>query len=455
MTDKTLDESKNTEAVSMGLIKITWPIFLEVLLTYLINFTDILFLNKISEQSAAAIGTLMPVVVIPIVILHSLSIGTTGVLGRMLGAKIHEKLEKNYLYTVIFNFLIGLTVMVAYLLLHNEIGTMMGLSSEMNDLTSAYLLIFTPALLIKSIQIGYGSILNVNGWTKLNMQSTLVANAVNIILNTLFLFGGFDIGFNGVECVALASALSYFTGLAIVIYFVHVKKNIKFDFSGSINDFKTYMAQVLKIGVPATMEPMSYELNRFFITITVISLGALAISTRIYTLNLILIPIIFSQSIGVGNRIIISHLLGAGDHQKIKKQINQSITLSVAGSTLMLFVIWMLSDYAFLIFTQDAEILALGATLLAIDILRHPAGAINMVVVNSLVVSGDAKYPVGLSITSMWLLCLPMVYFFAIELDYGLIGVWLALLVDEYIRCAICLTRWRNGHWKKQPQVFA
>ncbi len=454
MKHKDVKPLHNTEAVEKGLIRITWPIFLEVLLTYLINFTDVLFLNQISEQSAAAIGTLMPVIVIPIVILHSLSIGTTGVLGQMLGANLNQQLPKNYLYTVVFNFIVGLIVMAAYLMLHQHIGSWMGLNNEMNHLTAAYLLIFTPALLIKAVQIGYGSILNVNGWTQLNMLSTLLANGLNILLNMLFLFGNVGLGLTGVEYVALASAISYLVGLAFVMYFVHVKKQVNFDFSGSWRDMKTYLKQCLKIGLPATMEPMSYELNRFFITVTVISLGALAISTRIYTLNLILIPVIFSQAIGVGNRIIVSHLLGARSYQQIEQQIRQSIFISVTGSAAMLLLIWLGSDYAFRIFTDNPDILALGATLLAIDLLRHPAGAINMVVVNSLVVSGDARYPVSLSIISMWCVCLPLVYLFAIPLHYGLIGVWVALLIDEYLRCAICLRRWRHGQWRNASPVL-
>lgn len=455
MTEKNIAQRTETEAINMGLFAITWPIFLEVLLTYLINFTDILFLNQVSEQSSAAIGTLMPIIVIPIVILHSLSIGTTGVLGQMLGAQLHSGLSKNYLYTVVFNFAIGLVVMLVYLVGHQHIGSWMGLDGGMNALTSAYLVIFAPALLIKAVQIGYGCILNINGWTRLNMYSTMLANGLNITLNSYFLFGGKDFGLSGVECVALASAISYLLGLVVVMYFVHIKKGVKFDFSGSRSDATTYLKQTLKIGIPATMEPMSYELNRFFITITVISLGALAISTRIYTLNLILIPVIYSQAIGVGNRILVSHLLGAKQHRRIERQIKQSILLSTTGSAAMLFAIWLGSDYAFQIFTQNQEILALGATLLAIDFLRHPAGAINMVVVNSLVVSGDAKYPVTLSILSMWLFCLPLVYFLSITLGWGLIGVWLALLLDEYLRCAVCLIRWRGGAWKDSSPVLA
>ncbi|WP_216713009.1 MATE family efflux transporter, partial [Photobacterium sanctipauli] len=263
---------------------------------------------------------------------------------------------------------------------------------------------------------------------------------------------------SGVENVAVASTLSFLVGLLVAMYFVHGYKKIGFQSGGEAcvkqqYSFTAFMRQTLKIGVPATMEPMSYELNRFFITIVVIGLGTLAVSTRIYSLNLILVPVIFSQAIGVGNRILVSYLLGKGDAAAIEAQIKESIKASVLGSSAMLLLIWFFSDYAFGIFTDAEDILALGAVLIGIDMLRHPAGATNMVVVNSLVVAGDVRYPVVISIASMWLICLPLVYVFGVVLEYGLYGVWIALLLDEYFRCIMILGRWSARRWQRMSML--
>ncbi|WP_152557170.1 MATE family efflux transporter, partial [Photobacterium sanctipauli] len=112
MNKLTMSATNANDALERGLLAISLPLFLEILLTYLINFTDVLFLNYVSEASAAAVGTLMPVIVIPIVILHSLSIGTTAVLGRMLGAGETEGLPRNYRHTVVFNTGVGVAVML-------------------------------------------------------------------------------------------------------------------------------------------------------------------------------------------------------------------------------------------------------------------------------------------------------------------------------------------------------
>jgi putative MATE family efflux protein len=443
-----LSNIQENNVVQKGLVGLTIPIFIELLFTYMITFTDVFFLNHVSQASAAAVGTLMPIIVIPIVILHSLAIGTMGVIGVDLGSKNISGIENKYFYTLIFNLVFGLLIMFSYLLGHSYIGPLMGMDANMSELAAAFLLFFCPSFLIKAIHISYGSILNINGWTKQNMYATVSSNIINIALNYFFLIGVFDLGLKPIENVALSSTISYLFGLFFVAYATHAIKIIKFNCHFESKSFYYFMRRSFKIGGPATVEPLSYELNRFFITILIVSMGTIALTTRIYTLNLILLAVVFSQAVGVGNRIIASHYIGAKKIVELEKQVANSCIFSVVISSAILIFTWCFSTAAFSIFTHDENIVSLGVKLLLIDLLRHPAGAINMVIVNTLVVSGDAKYPVSLSVASMWLICLPLVYFFAVYLDFGLIGVWLALLVDEYLRCAMNIIRWRTGQWQ-------
>jgi Na+-driven multidrug efflux pump len=286
------------------------------------------------------------------------------------------------------------------------------------------------------------------------MYATILANAVNIALNYLFMIGSINIGLSPIENIALASVFSFFVGLLYVAYSAHFLHGIKFSHNLDRVSFKNFMSKSFKISGPGTIEPLSYELNRFFITIIVVSLGPLALTTRIYTLNLILLAVIFSQAIGVGNRIICSYHIGANKFIDIEKQIINSCLISVSVSSAILAITWLFSTTAFGVFTKNTDILVLGSNLLLIDLLRHPAGAINMVIVNTLVISGDSKYPIALSVISMWIICLPLVYLLAIHLGLGLIGVWLALLADEYIRCAINVIRWQSRKWKTYASLL-
>ena len=77
----------------------------------------------------------------------------------------------------------------------------------------------------------------------------------------------------------------------------------------------------------------------------------------------------------------------------------------------------------------------------------------NIVIINSLRAAGDAKYPVLIGVFSMVLMSLPLGYFFVFHLDMGLVGIWLAIAIDEWTRAIIMFFRWRSRTWERYALV--
>lgn len=48
----------------------------------------------------------------------------------------------------------------------------------------------------------------------------------------------------------------------------------------------------------------------------------------------------------------------------------------------------------------------------------------------------------------MWLVSVSGAYFFGIVLDFGLIGIWIAMMMDECLRALIFIYRWHSGVWR-------
>lgn len=48
---------------------------------------------------------------------------------------------------------------------------------------------------------------------------------------------------------------------------------------------------------------------------------------------------------------------------------------------------------------------------------------------------------------------LPLGYFFVFILDWGLVGVWAAIAIDEWTRGLIMLFRWKSKAWKRYALV--
>ena len=99
-------------------------------------------------------------------------------------------------------------------------------------------------------------------------------------------------------------------------------------------------------------------------------------------------------------------------------------------------------------FTEDPEIIALGAMPLRMVGLIQPLLAGTMIFAGGLRGAGDTRWPMAVTGASIWLIRLPLAYLLALVLGWGLLGAWGALALDMSLRGLLNFLRFRSGRWK-------
>jgi Na+-driven multidrug efflux pump len=102
------------------------------------------------------------------------------------------------------------------------------------------------------------------------------------------------------------------------------------------------------------------------------------------------------------------------------------------------------------LFTSDPDIIARATTLLWITVLLEPGRTCNIVVITALRAAGDARFPVVAGAASMVFVMGFGSWFLGIYLGLGLVGVWIAYALDEWVRGSIMVARWFRLGWVKQ-----
>jgi Na+-driven multidrug efflux pump len=90
---------------------------------------------------------------------------------------------------------------------------------------------------------------------------------------------------------------------------------------------------------------------------------------------------------------------------------------------------------------------------LLLGFVLEPGRCFNIVVGQSLRAVGDARFLMWVGIAVMWGIGVPLVYFLGVYLGYGLIGIWLAFITDEWVRGLILYFRWKSRAWEKKILV--
>ena len=166
-----------------------------------------------------------------------------------------------------------------------------------------------------------------------------------------------------------------------------------------------------------------------------------------YTQTVQSLVILFSLSLGLGTEIVVGRLIGAGDFEGAYRQLLGSLKLCLMLTAGGMAVIALVAPRLIDLFSHDPEIVAGGALLLRIAFILEIGRVFNIVVINSLRATGDARFPVQIGAVCMWLLWVPNSWLLGLHVGWGLVGIWIAMTCDEWLRGVIMYRRWKNRKW--------
>lgn len=437
----------------LSLVALTWPILIELFLHMLMGATDTFMLSDVSDDAVAAVGVANQLVFFAILLFGFVATGTAVLVSQYLGAGLKEDAKKVSAISITLNLGFGLLISLLVILFNGEFLKLFQLDSEIALMAKQYLAIVGGTLFTQALLVTASSILRANGFTRDAMYISIIMNVIHLIGNSILIYGLLGFPKMGIEGVAISTAISRAIAMLLMFRLMYKCLPIRIKLEDYIDFNFTYIKKILKVGVPAAGEQALYNTSQMAITAFIAILGAAALTTRVYTGNIMSFIMLISLAIGQGTQIIIGHKVGAKDFQGAYHQLLKSLKWSILITMGIAILVAIFRESLIGIFTDDKTIITEGSKLLLLCLLLEPGRTFNLVVISSLRAAGDANFPVKMAFISMWGIAVPLAYFLGISLGYGLTGIWIAFIVDEWFRGIIMYVRWRSRVWEKKVLV--
>ena len=132
----------------------------------------------------------------------------------------------------------------------------------------------------------------------------------------------------------------------------------------------------------------------------------------------------------------------------IDKLFKQNILLAVLSNLIVSLIALAYHRPLLSIFMADAETIRVGGILMTIDLVAELARAVNHISEYAFNANGEVKTPLATAAISAWGCNVLLSFVFVVILDFGLIGLWIAIIADEVFKAIVYLLRWRIGKWK-------
>ena len=434
-------------ALKKDLVNLTLPIFIETLLIMSLVAIDTFMLSHVSDECVAAVGLANQLITFCFIVFEVINLGTSVLCSQYVGAGKHDKLEVVVGVSLTMNLLLGLLVSFLLTAFPTDIMHFAGLDESLVPLGADYMRIVGIFAFVQAVSMTLSAVLRSTDKAYWPMIVVFVVNIFNILGNYTLIFGKFGAPELGAQGAAISTAIARtvaMTALFIIVFRTTIKK-----FPWYI--LRRYpwdeLNKLLRIGLPAAGESMSYNLSQLVIVLFITKLGIEALAARNYCFNIILYSYIFCIAIAHGGAIVIGHLVGAYRWKGAKIMGWYVMKVGMISTLLLSLVIAIAGKWIMQALTDDPSIISLCTTILWIDVLLEIGRQVNIFATNALQSAGDVNYPFYVAVVCMWIIAVGMAYLFGITLGFGLIGIWWMFCLDENVRGAIFIHRWNSDKW--------
>ncbi|KEK29689.1 MATE efflux family protein [Shewanella xiamenensis] len=436
----------------MGIVALTWPIFIETLLQSLLGISDIFMLSHYSDNAVAAVGLTTQLMFFMMVMSMMVSTGASILISQNNGAGRTQQATDIGVASVALS--LGLAVVMGaamFFSAHGIIG-LFALEPKVAGYGYDYLLICGSLSIGLVMNIAFAAILRSYGFTRSAMLVTLSTGLMNVLGNYIALYSPFGLPVYGVTGVAISTVTSQMIG-ALIMRAVIRSKRIPLPMQRlKLLPRSTYWS-VMRIGLLNAGEMLSYNVAQMTIIYFISQMGTLSLTAYTYGLNISRFIYCFSVALGQAAQIQTGYYVG--------KQWFDEITVRVQKYCLVGFIVSLaivLTFYwqRFTIvgwLSENPEVIELTALLLLGSIALETGRVFNLVIISALKGAGDVAFPVRVGLFSMWGIGVLLAWFFGLHLGYGVLAAWLAVAADEWVRGLIMVHRWRSGRWQRFTRI--
>lgn len=439
-----------TRIQSTSFLKLSLPLILEVTFVIVVSNLVVWMLSAYDASVAAGVSIAGQINNTIFLFFSIVSMGAGILMAQSVGAKSNHRRQDIFSTSLCFAGLFAIVGTIIYVIFYREIFSFYQLEESVQTFAEQYGLILAPFFFLNALFLVFNQTLYAHGKTLEAFIALIFCDSSILIFSYLLIFGVPVLGIPSLGVIGAAIAIVvgrviYFLGLA---FFIHRKLQLKFSIP-LINPFKTKTTKLLfKVGSPAVFENISYTFFMILITRIVASYGTNALVAKAYFDSLAMFTYFIMAALANASAIKVGQLVGGGEFVEAESTIKYALRMSFISTLIPSLLLAIFMGVIATLFSQDPIVISLMVTMALIDIGLEFGRVLNVVVNRAIKASGDARYPLISIIVVEWIIILPLAIFLGNQLQLGLIGIWIALAIDELIRGINLWFRWKSKRWQ-------
>lgn len=438
---------------SNDLRRLIFPLIIEQALGVTIGMADAMMVSNVGEAAISGINLVDSINNLLIGIFNALATGGTIIVSQYLGHRERDNANhaaKQLLYAIA---MIASMLMVVTMIGNRWILNVVYQDLEADVMKNAMTYFSISALSYPFLGI-YGSgaaLFRAQGNSKISMYTSMIVNCVNISFNALFIYG-FKWGVAG---AGLATLIARTTAAVVVMIRLHddhnkvyVKNILKSRPQWSV------IKRILCVGIPTGLENGIFHIGKILVAAQVAGFGTAAIAANAVAGNLGSFQCIPGNGINLSVITVVGHCVGADRYDQARYYTRKLFRYAYGVLIIWNLVMGALYSPILSLYNLMPETEKMALILVIIHgIATCTLWAPSFMMPNVLKGAGDVRYTMVISAGSMWVFRILLCMVFGRYTNWGIYGVWAAMMIDWVARGVSFVGRYCTNKWYNKKAI--
>lgn len=448
-----------------AVIKLMIPLIIQQVLNVLVGTMDSVMVAHAGEAAVSGVSLINTLDTLLIIFFTALVGGGSVVVAQALGKKEGKNVNeaaKQLLYIVTM-VAIALTVIV--LTFRDPLLSVLfgDVEQDVMDSASSYFFFVAISFPLLAINEGIGACFRSSGNTLISLLVSMVINIANVCGNAILIYG-FEMGAAG---AAIATSFARLVGSVVLLILIHRKKyEVHIEHLFHYKPNKAIIKRILHIGVPNGISDSMFQFGRLLTQTLISTLGTAVIAANAVALTICNYQYMVGSACSAAMIAVVGRCIGAGDERQAKYYSRTLLKVNYVALWCVVLITTIIMRPLI-----SAYNLSDGSSDLALKlIVFHSICAslvwpVGFMLPSAFRAASDVRFSMVISIVSMWAFRVAGAYLMASEsisvfglftvpgFGMGIMGVWIAMIIDWAFRAGFFFWRYVSGRWLRKPTV--
>lgn len=436
-----------------ALQRLILPMLLEQLLSVTMGMADTLMVSGVGEAAVSSVSLVDSINILIIQILAALATGGAVIGSQYIGRHDEQNARRSAAQLYMVLAVSTLSVMVVTLLLCRPILRVVfgQIDDDVMNYAQTYFIISAISYPFIGAYNAGAALFRAQGNSRISMLASLVMNIINIGGNAILIYG-FQLGVLGAALATLVGRI--FAACWVFWQQQQFENPLRIDSWQDMRPDRSMILRILGIGIPSGLENGMFQIGKLCVSSLTSTLGTSAIAANAVANSISSLTNIPGNTMSLAMIPVVGQCLGAGEKKQARHYAWLLLGIAVVGMASTNIALFLGAPLLCRLFNLTPE-----ATVMCEQVLRWFAvfsiffWACSFTLPNALRSGGDTKYTMSVSIFSMWLFRVILSYVFVLQLNMGLLGVWLGMFIDWICRDIFFMVRFVRGKWMEHKVI--